>query len=71
VLFVPVAGILYLDVYESRLLETQERGMIQQARMLAASIDDGEVVADRAMATLSRLDDTEIRASVSTTRPVR
>lgn len=57
VLFVPVAGILYLDVYESRLLATQERGMIQQARMLAASLDDGEVVAERAMSILSRLED--------------
>jgi len=35
VLFVPVAGILYLDVYESRLLQTQERGMVQQARTVA------------------------------------
>src|SRR5215204_4459779 len=57
VLFVPIAGILYLDVYESRLLETQERGMIQQARMLAASIDGDGLAPDRVMATLARLED--------------
>jgi len=38
VLFLPVAAILYLDVYEARLLESQERGMAQQARLLAASM---------------------------------
>src|ERR671912_916352 len=57
VVFVPVAGILYLDVYESRLLETQERGMIQLARVVAASIEDGELLAERSMATFARLDD--------------
>ena len=36
--FLPVAGILYLDVYEAQLLETQERGMVQQARVLAAAL---------------------------------
>ena len=38
VVFVPVAGILYLDVYEAQLLETQERGMVQQARIAAAAL---------------------------------
>jgi two-component system, OmpR family, sensor histidine kinase ChvG len=37
VVFVPVAGVLYLDVYESRLLRAQERAMVQQARLLAAA----------------------------------
>jgi two-component system sensor histidine kinase ChvG len=36
--FLPVAGILYLDVYETRLLEVQERGMVQQARLVAAAL---------------------------------
>ena len=57
VLFVPVAGILYLDVYESRLLETQERGMIQLARMVAASIEGAEIAPDRVIATFARLED--------------
>jgi len=38
VLFLPIAAILYLDVYEARLLDSQERGMGQQARILAASL---------------------------------
>jgi two-component system, OmpR family, sensor histidine kinase ChvG len=36
--FLPIAGILYLDVYEARLLDMQERGMVQQARMAAAAL---------------------------------
>lgn len=40
VVFVPVLGILYLDVYETRLLEAQERAMVQQGRVLAAAIAD-------------------------------
>jgi two-component system, OmpR family, sensor histidine kinase ChvG len=35
--FVPAAGVLYLDVYEEQLLGAQERGMIQQARLVAAA----------------------------------
>jgi two-component system sensor histidine kinase ChvG len=56
VLFLPVAGILYLDVYEARLLETQERGMIEQARLVAAALGgrDGVAPAD-AEALLARL----------------
>jgi two-component system sensor histidine kinase ChvG len=34
--FLPVAGILYLDVYEARFLEAEERAMVQQGRLLAA-----------------------------------
>jgi two-component system sensor histidine kinase ChvG len=40
VLFVPVVGVLYLDVYEARLLQAQEREMVQQARLLAAVLGD-------------------------------
>ncbi len=47
--FLPVAGILYLDVYESRLLEVQERGMVQQARLVAAALGDPDAL-DRAAA---------------------
>jgi two-component system, OmpR family, sensor histidine kinase ChvG len=38
VVFLPVVGILYLDVYETELLVAQERGMVQQARTLAAAL---------------------------------
>jgi two-component system sensor histidine kinase ChvG len=56
VVFVPVVGVLYLDVYEARMLEAQERAMVQQARLLAAAI--GEMPAldgPRAQAILNRL----------------
>jgi two-component system, OmpR family, sensor histidine kinase ChvG len=37
VVFVPVVGVLYLDVYEAQLLHAQEREMVQQGRLLAAA----------------------------------
>jgi two-component system sensor histidine kinase ChvG len=55
-LFLPIAGLLYLDVYEARLLEAQERAMIQQGRLIAAAISpEGVLDADTARAFLSRL----------------
>ncbi len=45
VLFLPVAGILYLDAYEDHLLEAQERGMVEQARLVAAALSGRDVVA--------------------------
>ena len=36
--FLPVAGLWYLDAYEQHLLEQQERGMVQQARLFAAAL---------------------------------
>jgi two-component system, OmpR family, sensor histidine kinase ChvG len=44
VLFLPIAAILYLDVYESRLLESQERSMNQQARIIAAALAYGDSI---------------------------
>lgn len=43
VLFVPVAGVLYLDVYEARLREAQESALVQQARVLAAVLGETPV----------------------------
>ena len=55
-LFLPIAGILYLDVYEARLLEAQERSMVQQGRLLAAALAEHPAIApDAAEAFLSRL----------------
>jgi two-component system sensor histidine kinase ChvG len=55
VAFLPVAGILYLDVYETRLLDAQERGMVQQGRLLAAALGDAEALSSaRAQALLDR-----------------
>jgi two-component system sensor histidine kinase ChvG len=36
--FLPLFGFLYLDVYEHQLLRAQERSMVQQARLLAAAL---------------------------------
>jgi two-component system sensor histidine kinase ChvG len=56
VLFVPVAGIFYLDVYESRLLDTQERGMVQQARIAAAALSGGPLEKGTVGAFLARME---------------
>jgi len=39
----PVAGMLYLDTYEQQLLELLERSMVQQGRVLAASLSGEEL----------------------------
>lgn len=36
--FLPAAGLLYLDTYERQLLVAQERAMVQQGRLLAAAL---------------------------------
>ena len=43
VVFVPVVGVLYLNVYETRLLRAQEESMVQQGRVLAAAWSDAAV----------------------------
>ena len=42
----PVAGILYLDVYENELLASQERAMVQQARLVVAALSTPAFVSD-------------------------
>jgi two-component system sensor histidine kinase ChvG len=54
VLFLPVAGVLYLNVYEQQLLATQERGMVQQARIVAAAFGSAPL-ADAAPLMIERL----------------
>lgn len=49
-LFLPVAGILYLDVYEAQLLNSQEHSMVQQARLVSAALSVAPAV-DSATAT--------------------
>jgi two-component system sensor histidine kinase ChvG len=56
VVFVPVAGMLYLGVYESRLRQAQEAGLVQQARVLAASLGDSPLDAKQITAVFTRLD---------------
>jgi two-component system sensor histidine kinase ChvG len=40
--FLPAAGFLYLDVYETQLLSAQEHSMVQQGRILAAALSERE-----------------------------
>jgi two-component system sensor histidine kinase ChvG len=55
--FLPVAGFLYLDVYERELLVAQERAMVQQGRLAAAALAGGDAIAPSAAAALlHRLD---------------
>ena len=56
VVFVPVAGILYLGVYESRLREAQEAGLVQQARVLAAALGDGPLDGEQIAQVFARLE---------------
>ena len=65
VVFVPVVGVLYLDVYEAQLLQAQERQMVQQGLMLAAAaaasgqLDAAEVT--RILVLLGRQSDARFR----------
>lgn len=53
--FLPVAGLLYLDAYEQHLLEQQERAMIDAGRILAASLSDVPLDTANAPAVAARL----------------
>ncbi|HEV7518912.1 MAG TPA: ATP-binding protein [Thermoanaerobaculia bacterium] len=50
--FLPVAGFLYLDVYERELLAAQERAMVQQGRLAAAALAGGDAIAPAAATVL-------------------
>lgn len=39
IVFLPIAGVLFLDTYERHLLEAQERTMGQEGRLLAAALE--------------------------------
>lgn len=56
VVFVPVLGVLYLDVYEARLRQSQEAGLVQQARVLAAALGGGALDGPAISATFARLE---------------
>lgn len=64
-IFVPVTGVLYLDLYERRLLEAQEREMVQQARLLSAVLGERSeidpAVLQRTFARLERRTDARLR----------
>lgn len=55
--FLPAAGFFYLDVYETQLLDGQERAMVQQGRLLAAALgDQGPLSPESSRALLARLE---------------
>lgn len=64
--FLPAGGFFYLDVYERQLLEAQERSMVQQGRLLAATLSGGNTLdATTAEAILRRLEQrTEARLRI-------
>lgn len=55
--FLPVAGVFSVRTLESQLLDLQERSMVQQGRLVAASLseDDGVLDAGRAKSLVMRL----------------
>jgi two-component system sensor histidine kinase ChvG len=53
--FLPAAGVMYLDAYEEHLLEEQERAMIEVGRMAAAAIDAGALDSPENLARIARL----------------
>lgn len=56
VVFLPMAGVLFLDTYERHLLEAQERTMAQEGRLLAAAIEaTDQILADDARRILVKL----------------
>ena len=50
----PIGAVLFLGTYESQLLESQERAMVQQGRLLASALV-GHDLAVEASAILGRL----------------
>jgi two-component system sensor histidine kinase ChvG len=63
--FLPAAGFLYLHVYERQLLDSQERSMVQQGRLLAASLgsrsDFGREEAERLLVALEQQTEARLR----------
>lgn len=56
IVFVPIAASLYLKTYENQLLEALEQSMVQQGRLLSASLSSDELNGDRAREILLNLD---------------
>ncbi|ADK80184.1 sensor histidine kinase [Sediminispirochaeta smaragdinae] len=52
--FLPLGSMLYLKTYERQLLETQERAMVQEGRMLASAVAD-RAIQDEGLRILANL----------------
>lgn len=63
--FLPIAAVLYLDIYEEQLLVSQEKTMVQQGRILAASLGGGKDIeptdVDRFLKNLAGRTETRLR----------
>jgi two-component system sensor histidine kinase ChvG len=63
--FLPAAGLLYLDTYEKQLLAAQERSMVQQGRLLAAALAEPDGIdpwyAERLLRQLRRRHQARLR----------
>jgi two-component system sensor histidine kinase ChvG len=76
--FLPVAGLWYLDAYEQHLLDQQERAMVQQARLFAAALvempgaatDVDGAAAQRILDRLEQSSDVRLRVIAPTGRVV-
>jgi len=54
--FLPVAAVLYLDIYEDQLLVSQEKTMVQQGRILSAALSgQGDISQDNVNIILKNL----------------
>jgi two-component system sensor histidine kinase ChvG len=54
VVFLPVTGLFYLGTYAQHLLDAQERGMVQQGRLLAAALESQSAFDQQAVTRLLR-----------------
>jgi signal transduction histidine kinase len=72
--FVPIAGLLLLGPYERQLLESQERAMVRQGRLLAAALAAGGALdapsATRLLAELGRRSESRLRVVDRDGRPL-
>lgn len=63
--FLPVVGLLYFNVFERQLLDFQERSMVQQGRLLAAALSGAEALdpgeARRVLRQLGRRTEARLR----------
>jgi two-component system, OmpR family, sensor histidine kinase ChvG len=68
--FLPTASVFYLDTYEKQLLESQEKSMVQQARLLSASLSNsGELDMEKSKKVLINLNGrTEARLRIVDTQ---
>jgi two-component system sensor histidine kinase ChvG len=54
--FLPIAAVLYLDIYEEQLLIGQEKSMVQQGRLLSAALSQqGDIDQDKVRLILTNL----------------